>query len=266
VPDDPLALPAWLDLRGTVSVVTGGGTHLGRAMAAALGELGSAVHLVGRREAVVDAAAEELRSAGVDATAWCCDSADEAAVQAVIDAVVARHDRLDTVVCNAGGAVGDTQVPELTLADLEATLRQNVGTTMVLAQAAARAMIPLGRGSIITVGSIQGSLGSDKRRYVEGFRRAQPSYHASKGAVVNLTRALACELGEHQITVNCISPGHIPTERMDPVTHERHRVGVPLGRLGRPEDLRGAVILFASEAGRWVTGQNLVVDGGWSAW
>lgn len=266
MPSDTLAVPAWLDLRGTVSIVTGGGTHLGRAMAAALGELGSAVHLVGRRQAVVDATAEELSSVGVDATAWCCDSADEGAVRAVVDAVVARHGRLDTVVCNAGGSVGDSGVPELALADLEATLRQNVGTTMVLAQAAAREMIPRGRGSIITIGSIQGSLGSDKRRYREGFRRAQPSYHASKGAVVNLTRALACELGEHGITVNCISPGHIPTQRMDPVTRERHRAGVPLGRLGRPEDLRGAVAMFASEAGRWVTGQNLVVDGGWSAW
>ena len=263
---DPVLAPAWLDLRGTVSVVTGGGTHLGRAMATALGELGSAVQLVGRRLDVVESAARHLRAAGTDAAAWGCDSADEAAVDEFVDAVLARHGRLDTVVCNAGGSVGDNRVPQLRLVELEATLLQNVGTTMVMAQAAARAMIPRGRGSIITVGSIHGSLGSDERRYAVGFRRSPTSYHASKGAVVNLTRALACELGEHGITVNCISPGHIPTTRMDAVTQERHRQGVPLGRLGRPEDLRGAVALFASEAGRWITGQNLVVDGGWSAW
>ena len=263
---DALVAPSWLDLRGTVSVITGGGTHLGRAMATALGELGSAVQLVGRRTDVVQKAATDLRAVGVDATSWGCDAADEAAVQELVDAVMAVHGRIDTVVCNAGGSVGKTPVPELPLADLEATLRQNVGTTMVMAQAAARAMIPRRRGAIITVGSIHGSLGSDNRRYAEEFRRSPTSYHAAKGAVVNLTRALACELGEHGITVNCVSPGQIPTSRMDAVTQERQREGIPLGRLGRPEDLRGAIALFASEAGRWITGQNLVVDGGWSAW
>lgn len=259
-------VPSWLDLRGTVSVITGGGTHLGRAMAMALGELGSAVQLVGRRADVVDQAADDLRAAGIDASPWCYDSADEAAVTELVAAVLVRYGRLDTVVCNAGGTVRNTRVPDLRLEDLEATLRQNVGTTMVMAQTAARAMVPRRQGAIITVGSIHGSLGSDKRRYAEGFRRSPSSYHAAKGAVVNLTRALACELAEYGITVNCISPGQIPTARMDPVTRARQQDGVPLGRLGQPEDLRGAVALFASEAGRWITGQNLVVDGGWSAW
>lgn len=261
-----LPVPEWLDLRGTVSVISGGGTHLGRAMAGALGELGSAVQLVGRRADVVRDAAADLRSAGIEATAWPCDSTDEAAVRDLVEGIMTRHGRIDTAVCNAGGAVGSTGVPDLTLADLEATLRSNVGTTMVLAQAAARVMIPQGRGSIVTVGSIHGSLGSDPRRYAAGFRRSPTSYHAAKGAVVNLTRALACELGPHGITVNCVSPGQIPTERMDTTTAQRLRDGVPLGRLGRPDDLRGAVALLASPAGRWITGHNLVVDGGWSAW
>lgn len=263
---EPLPVPEWFDLRGTVAVVSGGGTHLGRAMATALAELGAAVHLVGRRAEVVERAAEDLRAAGADATAWACDSADEEGVAAMIDGVLDRHGRLDTAVCNAGGSEGSSRVPELRLEDLQATLRQNVGTTMVLAQAAARAMIPHRQGSIITVGSIHGSLGSNARRYGEGFRRSPTSYHASKGAVVNLTRALACDLGQYGITVNCISPGHVPTPRMDDVTRERLTAGVPLGRLGVPDDLRGAVALFASPAGRWITGQNLVVDGGFSAW
>lgn len=259
-------VPSWLDLTGQVAIVTGGGTHLGLAMAGALGDLGAAVHLVGRRGDVVRQAATDLARAGIDATAWACDSADEAAVRDLVGAVHATRDRLDVVVCNAGGAVGATEVPELPLADLEATLRANVGTTLVMAQAAARAMIPHRRGAIVTVGSIHGSLGSDPRRYADSFRRSPPSYHAAKGAVVTLTRALACELAEHGITVNCISPGQIPTQRMDPVTRERQRDGIPLGRLGHPDDLRGAVTLFATESGRWITGQNLVVDGGWSAW
>ena len=86
------------------------------------------------------------------------------------------------------------------------------------------------------------------------------------GAILTLTRALACELAQYNITVNCISPGQIPKPSLDAFTRENFRNNVPLGRLGVPADLAGAVALFASDAGRWITGQNLTVDGGWSAW
>ncbi len=260
------SLPPWLDLTGAATVITGGGTHLGLAMATALGELGAAVHLVGRREQVVAEAAAALRSAGIDAVGHAADAADDGAMEAVLDRVVERHGRLDVMVCNAGGSCGDDQVPDITPDDLADTLRMNVGTTMVCAQAATRRMIPAGRGSIVLVGSIHGHLGSDPGRYAPGFLRSPASYHASKGAIVNLTRALATEVGGHGITVNCISPGQIPKARMDEDTRARQRAGVPLGRLGVPEDLRGAVALFAAPAGSWITGQDLVVDGGWSAW
>lgn len=263
---DPVQLPSWLNLRGATAVVTGGGTHLGLAMAQALGELGAALYLVGRRVEVVERAATQLQTSGLDATAWSGDATDETGMNGLVDAVIDRHGRLDVMVCNAGGRVGDSNVPDLPLADLEGTLRQHVGSTLVSAQAAARAMIPKRGGAIITVGSIQGGLGSDRRRYERTFRRSPVSYHAAKGGIINLTRALACELGEYGITVNCISPGHIPKANMDDVTRERHRQGIPLARLGVPDDLRGAVAAFASPAGRWTTGQNLIVDGGWSSW
>lgn len=262
----PRQLPDWLSLAGTAAVVTGGGTHLGRAMATALGELGAAVHLVGRRSEVVSEAAEELRDRGIDATSSPGDAADESTMERIVDAVVERHGRLDTMVCNAGGAQGRQHPPHVPTADLEATLRGNVTTTLVSAQAAARLMVGQGGGAILTVGSIHGSLGSDKRRYTEGFRRSTAPYHASKGAVINLTRELACELAEYGIRVNCISPGPIPKSNMDAETAERIRHGVPLGRLGTPDDLKGAVALFATGAGSWITGQNLYVDGGWTAW
>ena len=150
--------------------------------------------------------------------------------------------------------------------DLEATLRLNVTTTMVCAQTAARAMLPRQRGAIITIGSLHATLGSDPRLYAPGYQRSTQSYHASKGAILNLTRALACEFAQYNITVNCISPGQIPKAGLDALTRENFRHNVPLGRLGVPADLAGAVALFASDAGRWITGQNLTVDGGWSAW
>lgn len=266
-PPGPHRLPDWLDLRGRVGVVTGGGTHLGLSMARALAELGMHVVLAGRRGEVVEQAAQALRAQGLAADAAALDAADETAVDALVRGLQAQHGRLDLMLCNAGGGQGSEMAPDIRRDDLEATLRKNVSTTLVCAQAAARTMIACGHGgAIVTVGSIHASLGSDPRLYDPGFRRSSQSYHAAKGAILNLTRALACEWASHDITVNCISPGQIPKPTIDPVTRERFRQQVPLGRLGVPEDLRGAIALFASPAGRWITGQNLVVDGGWSAW
>ena len=260
------ALPPWLSLRDAVAVVTGGGTHLGLAMATALAELGAGVYLLGRRTEVVQASADALQARGLAAFAVSGDAADEAGMDRIVQDIVHRHGRLDVMVCNAGGAFGTAMAPHISVADLEATLRLNVTTTLVSAQAAARAMMTRQSGAIITIGSLHATLGSDPRLYAPGFKRSTQSYHASKGAILNLTRALACELAQYQITVNCISPGQIPKPSLDAFTRENFRNNVPLGRLGVPADLAGAVALFASDAGRWITGQNLTVDGGWSAW
>ena len=265
-PTAEATLPSWLSLTGQVAIVTGGGTHLGLAMGTALVELGCTVYLLGRRREVVERSAGDLRARGFAAHAVSADAADEAAVDRVVQDILARHGRLDVMLCNAGGAFGSSMAPHIPVADLEATLRLNVTTTMVCAQSAARVMQPSRRGAIITVGSLHASLGSDPRLYAPDFKRSTQSYHAAKGAILNLTRALACELAQYNITVNCISPGQIPKLSLDAITRENFRNMVPLGRLGVPTDLNGAVALFASSAGRWITGQNLVVDGGWSAW
>lgn len=265
-PSRPGALPAWLSLHSQVAVVTGGGTHLGLGMARALGELGATVYLLGRRAEVVQSSASALQARGLDAHAISADAADEAGMEQVVQDIVRRHGHIDVMVCNAGGGVGTAIAPHIPVADLEATLRLNVTTTLVCAQSAARAMMLRRRGAIITIGSLHATLGSDPRLYAPGYKRSTQSYHASKGAILNLTRALACELAQYDITVNCISPGQIPKPELNAFTRENFRNMVPLGRLGEPKDLNGAVALFASPAGRWITGQNLTVDGGWSAW
>lgn len=267
-PPGPAArnLPPWLSLDGAVAVVTGGGTHLGLAMATALAELGASVYLLGRRAEVVQASAQALQARGLQAHAVGGDAADEAAMEQIVQDIQRRHGRLDVMVCNAGGAFGTQMAPNISVADLEATLRLNVTTTLVSAQTAARAMMARRQGAIITIGSLHATLGSDPRLYAPGFKRSTQSYHASKGAILNLTRALACELAQYNITVNCISPGQIPKPSLDDFTRENFRNNVPLGRLGVPSDLAGAVALFATASGRWITGQNLTVDGGWSAW
>ena len=171
------------------------------------------------------------------------------------------------MVCNAGGAATASYIPNASIDEFTQTWEMNVKSTYMCAQAAARVMIPQRSGAIITLGSIHGFLSADKRLY-EGldFNRSGPPYQAAKGGIVNLTRALAAELGEHNITVNCISPGQIPKSTTDPELAERCRLSNPLERTGVADDIKGAIALLASRAGNWITGHNLVVDGGWSLW
>ncbi|MGH2353560.1 MAG: SDR family oxidoreductase [Chloroflexota bacterium] len=255
------------DLRGQVAIVTGGATHLGRAMATALGELGAVVYLASRRAELCEQVAAALREAGIDAVGRRCDVTMEGEVNALVEGVAQERGRLDVLVANAGGSFTTTYLPDAAVEEFRRTYELNVTGTYLCAQAAARVMIPQRRGKIITVGSIHGFLAADKRLY-EGlrFRRSGPPYQAAKGAVVNLTRSLAAELGEWNIQVNCISPGQIPRADTDPAMVERCRLNNPLARTGRAEDLKGAVALLASAAGDWITGHNLVVDGGWSIW
>jgi gluconate 5-dehydrogenase len=264
---DSAHVRALFDLGGHVAIVTGGATHLGRAIAIALGELGAAVYLASRRAELCESVAAELRQARIDAAGAGCDITDPASVDALVERVVRERGRLDVFVANAGGAFTRTYLPDASIDEFQQTLAVNVTGTYACAQAAARAMIPQRRGKIITLGSIHGFLAADKRLY-EGVsqRRSGPPYQAAKGAVINLTRALAAELGEYGIQVNCLSPGQIPRPDADPAFVERCRLNNALRRVGTPDDLKGAVALLASRAGDWITGHNLVVDGGWSIW
>ncbi len=256
------------DMKGRTAIVTGGGTHLGKAMATALGELGASVVIASRRAALCEEVAEELRREGLVVTGRGCDVTVESEVDALVNSVVEEHGRLDVMVCNAGGsATPATHIPNGSVDEFIATLELNVRGTYLCAQAAARVMVEQRGGSIVTVGSIHGSLTTDKRFYEGlGFGRGGPAYQSSKGAIINLTRNLASELGEHGITANCISPGQIPRPDANPKMVQRCAKNIPFSRGGEADDLKGAVALLASPAGAWITGHNLIVDGGWSIW
>ena len=180
--------------------------------------------------------------------------------------MVKKHGRLDAIVCNAGGSRPDANIPEADVDAFWESVRMNILSTFVCAQSAAKVMVKQGHGRIITLGSIHGGMGTDRRLYTPDHKRSSIGYFPAKGGVINLTRAMASELGEFGVTVNCISPGQIPKPGVNPVLLENLRKRTPLFRLGIPEDLKGAVALLASPAGAWITGQDLRVDGGWSVW
>ncbi|MCH8230847.1 MAG: SDR family oxidoreductase [Chloroflexi bacterium] len=254
------------DLTGRSAIVTGGGTHLGTAFTEALCDLGAKVYIASRRAELCEQVAAELRERGFDVIGLGCDVTDESQVDALVQRVIDDTGRLDITICNAGGSFNTRHPPDADIDEFRRTVEVNMTGTYITAQSAGRAMIPARRGSIITLGSISSTLAMDPRSYIPGYNRSGAPYVAAKGGVLMITRAMAAEFGEYGITVNCISPGQVPKDTVDPGQVENFRKMNPLQRTGLPEDLKGTVALLASDAGAWITGQEFKVDGGWSIW
>jgi gluconate 5-dehydrogenase len=249
------------DLSGQVALVTGGSRGLGLQMAQALGQAGAKVMLTSRKAADLEEAAAELQALGIDARWIAADASDPEQVQRVVDETLQRLGPIDILINNAGATWG-APVEEHPLAAWDKVMNLNVRSLFLFAQAVGRAsMIPRRRGRIVNIASIAGLAGSLTMKFI--------AYGTSKGAVVNFTRTLAGEWGPYGITVNALAPGFFPS-RMTQATLAEHGVEnlaayAPLRRLGDDDDLKGAVLLFASAAGKHITGQILAVDGGVSA-
>jgi gluconate 5-dehydrogenase len=248
-----------LDLSGKVALVTGGSRGLGLQMAEALGEMGARVAVTARKADELEEAAAHLSARGVECLTVAGDLARLDAIPGLVDQVVARFGTVDVLVNNAGTSWA-APAEEHPAEAWRKVMALNLDATFFLTQAIARrCMIPRRAGKIVNVASVAGLAGNTPDMHTA-------AYNASKGAVVNLTRALAAEWGKHGITVNAICPGFFHSRLADKLLERIEEAVVartPLLRLGGDEDLKGAVVFLASEASRHVTGQALVVDGGY---
>jgi gluconate 5-dehydrogenase len=258
-----MRLKSLFDLSRRTALVTGGSRGLGLAMASALGELGATVAITGRKAEELEAAAATLRADGVTVFPAVNDLGRAETIEAAVEAVIDALGPVDILVNNAGTSWG-APAEEYPLDGWRKVVDVNLTGTWVMTQAVARrSMIPRRCGRIINIASAAGLKGG---RHT-GLRAI--SYYASKGGVVNLTRALAGEWGPFGITVNAICPGFIPTKMTQPVLErfgeDKIAATIPLQRLGSEDDLKGLVALLASEAGRHISGQAIAVDGGATA-
>jgi gluconate 5-dehydrogenase len=245
-------------LDGRIALVTGASRGLGLAMAEGLAEAGATVLLNGRNALTLDAVVSTLRGRGLNAEKLPFDVTDHHAAGSAIDAIIARHGRLDILIANAG-ILHRAPLDDWTLSDWDRILATNLKSCLILAQQAAKSMRQQGRGRIIFTTSIASILA---RGGIHG-------YVASKSGLVGLTRSLACELGEHGITCNGICPGYFETELTSSLLQREEFVmrlnsRVPLRRWGQPRDLAGAAVFLASDAASYVTGQQIVIDGGFT--
>ena len=248
-----------LDLSGKTALVTGGSRGLGLQMAQALGEAGARVVISSRKADDLEQATAQLQERGIDARWIAADCAQEAGVQHLVDETLQRMGDVDILVNNAGATWG-APAEDHPVEAWDKVMNLNVrGYFLLSQQIAKRSMIGRRSGAIINVASIAGLGGN-----LGGLKTL--AYNTSQGAVINFTRALACEWGAHQITVNAICPGFFPSKMtqgtLKAMGEDALAAHAPLGRLGDDEDLKGVCVLYASDAGKHITGQWLAVDGG----
>jgi len=247
------------DLKGKTALVTGGSRGLGLQLAHALGEAGARVMLSARKADELEQAVAELQAAGIDARWVAADCAKDADIQRLADETLQRMGDVDILINNAGAAWG-APAEDHPVEAWDKVMNVNIRGYFLLSQVIGKkSMIPRKAGRIINVASIAGLGGNPPQM-------TTIAYNTSKGAVINFTRALAAEWGKYSINVNAICPGFFPS-KMTAGTLEAWGVDelkkhAPLQRLGDDEDLKGLCVLYASDAGKHITGQWLAVDGG----
>jgi sorbose reductase len=247
------------DLHGKTALVTGGSSGIGKTVALAYLEAGARVAIAARNPETLRNVADELATAtGAEVVPIRCDVTQPEQVTSMVDQVIAELGGIDIAVCNAGivSVAGMLDMPPEEFQRIQNT---NVTGVFLTAQAAARAMVKQGRGGvIINTASMSG--------HIINIPQQVSHYCASKAAVIHLTKGMAVEFAQHQIRVNSVSPGYIRTELVEPLAeyHAQWEPKIPLGRMGRADELAGLYVYLASEASSYMTGSDIVIDGGYT--
>ena len=250
------------DLTGKSALITGGSRGLGLQIAEALGEQGARIILSSRKAPDLEQAQKHLAGLGIKADWVAADNSREDDVKRLADEAIAKLGKVDILVNNAGATWG-APTEDHPIEAWDKVMNLNIRSLFLLSQQIGkRSMIPNKYGRIINIASIAGLRGSTGEMQTI-------AYNTSKGAVVNFTRALAGSWGRYGITVNALAPGFFPSKMtkgiIDMVGVEKLSEGAPLRRIGDEDDLKGAALLFASDAGKHITGQILAIDGGLTA-
>ena len=254
-----LVAMSMFDLSGRVAVVTGGNRGIGLGMARGLAKAGASVAIWSRNETRNATAVEELSALGADAAAFACDVADRESVEAAMAHTTERFGDVHSLFANAGVSAG-VRFEDMDVAEWAHVIDVNLNGVFHTSQVAARHMVEHGGGgSMVLVASVLAHFGM----------ASAPHYSASKGAVLQLARSLAARLARYGIRVNTISPGWIATEMTEELRADERLAGMglartPMRRFGMPEDMEGPAAFLASDASLFMTGAELVVDGGYS--
>ncbi|MEM3648035.1 MAG: glucose 1-dehydrogenase [Thermoproteota archaeon] len=250
------------NLDGKKAIVTGGSSGLGIIIAEALCEAGADVFLVARRLDRLKSVTDFFKSKGYSAKFFKCDVSCEQEVVNTVESIVRETGTIDILVNNAGTTIG-SPTPEMKTEYWERVLSVNLTGTFLFCREVAKNMIDSRRGGkIINISSVYGLIADNT---------PELPYFASKAGIIGLTRQLALELAPYNIKVNAIAPGFFPSEMTAPFISDLDILSstlskIPLRRLGMPEDLKGVIVFLASRASDYITGQVIVVDGGWTIW
>lgn len=247
------------NLKGKVALVTGAGQGLGHGYSLNLAKAGAKVICVGRTLKNLERTVEEIKNIGQDAEAFSLDIRKKDEIEKVIDDIFKKYGSIDILVNNAGTEIAE-EFFSVTEEHYDEIMNTNIKGTYMMSQAVARIMKKQKSGKIINIGSLGSYIGLAESTV----------YCCSKGAVIQFTKSIAIELASYNIQVNAIAPGYFRTTMTEPFFQDREHCKwinerIPIGRVGTEEDLAGTVIFLASKASDYITGQTIIVDGGWLA-